>query len=259
MNDKFNISTKYLNRKRIAPFLEQFQSNISNGVSIYSLPPASISEVENSLKHSTFLDYIPEQALAKMKKSDTGFALFINTGSDNAEHMLIIPPVPFNKNYFTETIDIKPFVHAIDIDYVIAIVLVRLGRYTLGVARGEELLTGKTGSGLVHGRHRQGGSSAKRFARHRQKQIEVFLNRICLHCKEQFSPYLGSIDYIIYGGAWTTISELKKHCSFLGDIKAYELPPVLDIPEPKQKVLLKLLEKTYTYQVFQWSKNDYTS
>ncbi len=37
---------------------------------------------------------------------------------------------------------------------------------------------------LVHGRHRQGGSSSHRFERHRDKQIETFLNRVCEHVQE---------------------------------------------------------------------------
>ena len=93
--------------------------------------------------------------------------------------------------------------------------LVRLGSYAIGVCRGDKLVSSKVGTGLVHGRHRQGGSSAHRFERHRDKQIESFLIRVCGHVREQLEPYVKSMDYIVYGGARTTILMAQKYCPWL--------------------------------------------
>ena len=114
-------------------------------------------------------------------------------------------------------------------EYVIALVLVRLGSYAVGVSSGEKLLVSKVGTGLVHGRHRQGGSSSHRFERHRDKQIETFLNRVCEHVQETIGPYVKQLDYIVYGGARDTIQLARKYCPMLQKLGTPELPALLDI------------------------------
>jgi hypothetical protein len=57
----------------------------------------------------------------------------------------------------------------------------------------------------VHSRHRQGGSSAHRFERHREKQIESFFTRVCGHAQEHLEPYLKQLDHVIYGWIFFSI------------------------------------------------------
>jgi hypothetical protein len=137
-------------------------------------------------------------------------------------------------------------------DYSVAFILVRLGSYAIGVCRGEKLLSSKVGTGLVHGRHKKGGSSAHRFERHRDKQIEYFLTRVCQRSREQLEPYVKSIEYIVYGGARTTIQLLQKQCTFLGKLEIPNLPPQLDIPEPRQAVLKAAIGRVWTSAVYEW-------
>jgi peptide subunit release factor 1 (eRF1) len=139
-------------------------------------------------------------------------------------------------------------------DLMIALVLVRLGSYAIGVSRGEKLLTSKVGTGLVHGRHRQGGSSAHRFERHRDKQIETFLNRVCQHAREQLEPYVKSLDYIVYGGARETILLLQKYCPLLMKLETPVLPPLLDIPDPRQAVLETAIGRVWSSTVVEWEE-----
>ena len=54
-------------------------------------------------------------------------------------------------------------------EFILGLIIVRLGEYGVGVFQGENLLSSKVGTGLVHSRHRQGGSSSHRFERHRDK------------------------------------------------------------------------------------------
>jgi len=97
-------------------------------------------------------------------------------------------------------------------DYIIGVVLVRLGSYGIGVCLGDKLVSSMVGTGIVHGKHSKGGSSAHRFERHRDKQIETFLIRVCGHVREQLESYEKSIDYMVYGGARTTILMAQKYC-----------------------------------------------
>jgi hypothetical protein len=149
----------------------------------------------------------------------------------------------------------KPLVDTLRKDHIIALVLVRLGSFGIGVYRGEKRLSSKVGTGLVHGRHRQGGSSAHRFERHRDKQIESFLTRVCRHAREQLEPYVKYLDYIVYGGARTTILLLQKQCPLLGNLRTPALPPLLDIPEPRQAVLETAIDRVWSSTVFKWRED----
>ena len=134
--------------------------------------------------------------------------------------------------------------------------LVRLGAYAVGVSRGETFVSSKVGTGNIHSRHKKGGSSAHRFERHRDKQIEYFFTRICQRAREHLEPYEKSLGYLVYGGARTTIRDLNKQCPFLKKLDTPTLPPLLDIPEPRQAVLKTALDRIWSSTVYEWREED---
>jgi peptide subunit release factor 1 (eRF1) len=149
-----------------------------------------------------------------------------------------------------------PLVDLLQRDRLIGIVLVRLGNYAVGVYRGETRVRSKVGTGLVHGRHRQGGSSAARFRRHREKQIEQFLIRVCEKTGEYLGPYFDTLDHALFGGAWTTIEMLLKQCPLLRRLEDRALPPLLDIPDPKQAILEATVRRLWSSRVIEWEEGD---
>jgi hypothetical protein len=167
----------------------------------------------------------------------------------------VLPPFPVPEKRVIPGIATGPLEDSLRQDYLIALVLVRLGSYGIGVYRGEKRIGSKVGTGLVHGRHRQGGSSAHRFERHRDKQIESFLTRVCRHAREQIEPYVRSLDYIVYGGARTTILLLQKQCPLLANLETTALTPLLDIPEPRQPVLEAAVTRVWSSTVFAWRED----
>jgi hypothetical protein len=167
---------------------------------------------------------------------------------------LVVPPFPTTEKQVTKSLDMASIRSRLENDLVIALVLVRLGSFALGVCEGEKLLTSKVGTGLVHGRHRQGGSSAHRFERHRDKQIETFLNRVCGHVHETIEPYVKKLDYVVYGGARETILQLQKYCPLLMKLATPVLPPLLDIPDPRQAVLEKAVTRVWSSTVVEWKE-----
>jgi hypothetical protein len=212
------------------------------------LPPAA---TEALLKESP----VPPDVTPGLNKiitaSRTGTVVFWGP----AVKFAVIPPFPLPEKRLNQTVDTGPLYAQLSRDYLIAVVLVRLGSYGIGVYRGEQRLGSKVGTGLVHGRHRQGGSSAHRFERHRDKQIESFLTRVCRHAREQIEPYARSLDFIVYGGARTTILLLQKQCPLLGNLKTTSLPPLLDIPEPRQPVLEAAVARLWSSTVYEWSED----
>ena len=235
-----------MNRAKTLEFLDGLAAAPSgDAIAIYLPPGLSREEIGSILKVLPVSAEIMEQLVGTAIESRTGTVIFRN--SDKL--FLVQPPFPVSERYIAQSLDTDKLRLMIARDYVIALVLVRLGSYAVGVARGEKLITSKVGTGLVHGRHRQGGSSSHRFERHRDKQIETFLNRVDGHVKEQIGPYVKSLDYIVYGGARDTIQLMKKYCPLLMRLETPVLPPLLDIPDPRLPVLESAVGRVWSSTV----------
>jgi peptide subunit release factor 1 (eRF1) len=180
--------------------------------------------------------------------SATGAVIFWGSRYKN----LIVPPFPIRDATILEEYSTIHFKSMLARDYTIGIVLIRLGYFSIGVCKGDKLVTSKIGTGLVHARHRQGGSSSHRFERHRDKQMETFFIRVCGHAREQLEPYEKQMDYICYGGAWETIQLFVKYCPFLSKLEKPVLPTLSDTPEPKRDVLEKAAGRIYASTVYEW-------
>ena len=167
---------------------------------------------------------------------------------------LVVPPFPIRDSVIMAGFETEHLKSILEQDYTIGVVLIRLGAYGIGVCKGDKLVASKVGTGLVHARHRQGGSSSHRFERHRDKQMETFFIRVCEHAREQLEPYAKSMDYIVYGGAWETIQLFIKYCPFLSKLNKAVLPALSDTPEPKQAVLEKAAGRVYASTVYDWGE-----
>jgi len=237
-----------ISRVKLIKLLETLQQNASGICSVYvqaGLSPEKIKEQVKSL-----LDPVEpvEDISAFMARSSTGSVLFWGT----RRRYLIMPPFPLDENKIFSVCEVNPLRELLEREFILALVLVRLGSYGIGVFSGQKLLTSKVGSGLVHARHRQGGSSAHRFERHRDKQIEMFFTRICSHVREHLEPYASKIDFLVYGGTRETILEFRKQCHYLNYFDSRTLSRLLTIREPDQSGLLKGLDETWSSRVIEW-------
>ncbi len=247
------VSRKYIfSRARMLNFLDALAGTPGDeAFSLYLPPKLPTADLASVLKE------VPELpgVLAELSKIAGSF----NTGAvifwSPERKIAVLPPFPIAEKAVSDSLDTERLRSLLGCEYLIALVLVRLGSYGIGVFKGEERLSSKVGTGLVHGRHRQGGSSAHRFERHRDKQIEYFLTRVCQRSREQLEPYIKSLNYIVYGGARTTIQLLQKQCSFIGKLAIPTLPPLLDIPEPRQPVLEAAISRVWTSTVYEWQED----
>jgi peptide chain release factor subunit 1 len=163
-----------------------------------------------------------------------------------------MPPFPIIEQKLSNTCEIEPLYSLLHKEFLIALVLLRLGEYGIGVCRGEQLLSSKVGTGLVHARHRQGGSSSHRFERHREKQMETFFTRVCAHAREQFEPYARPLDYLVYGGNRETILDFRKQCHFLHQFDSRTLGLLLNTREPKQSGMVDAIQEVWSSRVIEW-------
>ena len=236
-------------RGRMPDFLGSLDRATDGAACSLYLPPAlSPAEREAGMREVHAPHDSIDESIEIAGRSPTGAVLF----SLPERTCLVLPPFPVGELHRTGFIDTDPLKSLLGRDYTIALVLVRLGSFAVGVCRGEKLLGSKVGTGNIHGRHKKGGSSAHRFERHRDKQIEYFLTRVCRHSREHIEPHLPELDYLVYGGARTTIQLLQKQCEFIARIVTPTLPPLYDIPEPRQPVLETAIGRVWSSTVIEW-------
>ena len=243
------MKKRVLNRTATLAYLDAL-TGVPGKAAAFCLPPHfPPDEMQRVCKEGDIPQDVQPHLIQLAAGSQTGCYVFWSM----EQKCLIMPPFPTTEKQAVQPLDLAQLRSRLEHDQMIALVLIRLGSYAIGVARGEKLLTSKVGTGLVHGRHRQGGSSAHRFERHRDKQIETFLNRVCQHAREQLEPYIKSLDFIAYGGARETILQLQKYCPLLMKLDTPVLPPLLDIPDPRQAVLETAVGRVWSSTVVEFT------
>ena len=240
-----------LTRGKTLEFLKTFATPDEIYLTLYLPPNLPTPELENEFKELPSPANITGEFKILARHSATGSVFFIG----EQHKYMVVPPFPIVEKSVSHSLNTAPLKSLLNRKYWIGIVLVRLGSYAVGFCRGDKLVSSKAGTGLVHSRHRQGGSSAHRFERHRDKQIESFLIRVCGHVREQLEQHLKTLDYIVYGGARTTILELQKHCPLLMNLDKPALPPLLDVPEPRRAVLESAVSRIWSSTIYSWTKD----
>jgi Actinobacteria/chloroflexi VLRF1 release factor len=121
---------------------------------------------------------------------------------------------------------------------VVGVLLVRLGGHAAGVFRGTRLVDSKVGTRLVHGRHRKGGSSSGRFARRRAGQARVALQAATdVAVRVLRAPAeAGELDAVVLGGDRSALATVLSD-SRLAAVRDLAIPRVLDVPDPRLRVL----------------------
>jgi hypothetical protein len=232
-------------------FLDELALTKGKAISVY-LPQGTTQDRVGKLLGKVFAAGATPQGLAEAAAgSRTGAAFFWSP----PQMWLVLPAFPIVEEYITNGCDVEPLRSLLSRDFLIGLVLVRLGAYSIGICRGTELVDSKTGTGLIHARHKKGGSSQARFARHREKQIEQFLERVCGHVREHIEPHARALDYLVYGGARTTILLLRKRCPFLKQFDYRILRMLLDIPDPRKPVLEKSVSTVWSTDVIEWHED----
>jgi len=244
-----------ISRTRLLSLLEEIKANSAEIASLYIPPDSSQTTMERMLLNLADVSPVLLDLKKSIAGSPTGAVVFWGP-----EHRyLVMPPFPINEEISSSSCDIEPLYTLLHREYLLGLVIVRLGAYGIGVYKGETMLSSKAGTGLVHARHRQGGSSAHRFERHRDKQIEMFFTRVCSHIREQFEPYARQMDYIIYGGTKETVLDFRKQCRFLQEFNKQTLDLLLNIREPKKSGLEEGIREAWSSRIIRWDNRQPSS
>ncbi|MFC1988477.1 Vms1/Ankzf1 family peptidyl-tRNA hydrolase, partial [Chloroflexota bacterium] len=221
-----------------------------DAVSLYMLPGTSDSEIEDSMARIK-VQPLPRELNGMVAGSKNGAILFWGRG----RKCLVFPPFPLRERSLFAGYDGESLRGLLETDFRIGLVLVHLGSYAIGICQGEKLISSKVGTGLIHGRHKKGGSSQQRFQRRRQNQANEFLDRVCLHAREQIEPRIKDLDYIVYGGPHHTVLQLQKRCSFLQFPGGRSLP-LMDVPSLRRKVLETAVSRIWSSRIIEWQSDE---
>ena len=220
---------------------------VTGGITLY-VKPGHLHESLRSLEEQR--SWITDELASKIEGSKTGTVIFLSAGTgSNGKCVAILPPFPVEQELIVTGWDGSQLRAIMDTKYTIGVVLLRLGRYAVGVFRGTGLVSSKTDTRYVKGKHSAGGTSQKRFERIRDKQIQKIFKKTCSIVHAQFSPFEDRLDYIFLGGEKFTLQGLLKRCDYLEKMSPKILDRVLNVREPNHKALEKVIETVWESRV----------
>ncbi|GAB3141758.1 acVLRF1 family peptidyl-tRNA hydrolase [Amycolatopsis stemonae] len=118
----------------------------------------------------------------------------------------------------------------------IALVLLRRGAHSVGVAWNGRIELSRTDRRLVQGRSAAGGWSQQRFARRRGGQARQAVQAAAQDVFEVLVPLLSEVDAVVLGGDRRALDELRADRRLAPLFDRAE-PRVLEIGEPSRAVL----------------------
>ncbi len=191
-------------------------------------------------------DDLLEVVLESVGDSDTGMALFVGEG----RALAVCPPFPLVDDITRSGLVSSPLIRLLENDYLIGVVLLRLGRYAVAVLKGQQLLATKTAGRYMKNRHRAGGQSQRRFERSRERLIRELYDKTCETTRTIFAPYEKNIDYVLLGGEASTISGFTDRCRITQDLSDKTLTRRLVIDRPDRKTLNNIAFEAWKSRVY---------
>jgi hypothetical protein len=236
----------YMTRSRLERWLAELEQPEGERIALY-VRPGHLSRYLESRADACgeWLQDI-ESLPPNLGESETGLVLF---WSDEGKYVLL-PPFPVDLDQFLPAWDASYLRSLLDRKYLLGVVLLRLGGYSVGVFEGERLLTSKTGTRFVKGRHRAGGQSQRRFERRRGEQARELFDKACSVVTAKFAPYDKRLDYVFLGGDRLTLRSFLKRCEYLQGLADKTLGRVLSVAKPRYEALREAPSQIWKTRVF---------
>ena len=189
---------------------------------------------------------------AQVRGSDTGLAVFL--GADRV--VAVIPPFPIHDEGLSEGAETAQLARLLNRDLTVGVILLRLGRYAVGVMRREEVVASKAGTRYVKSRHRAGGSSQRRFERSRERLRRELFDAACKMASEVFSPFLQRMDYLLMGGERHTLKGFAQRCSTAQRLAPITLQRTLEVDRPNRKALDRMPHEVWKSRVLVFGRGE---
>ena len=226
--------SRWIGKRGVLALLDDLESS-SEGTHAIHLTPQTARSPDSGR-------YLPEDEpyrsraaaiVSDLAESETGVALYLQ----GERAVAVLPPFPLEADEVSGGANVAPLRRLLSTDLTVGVVMLRLGRYAVGVLRGDTLIASKTDTRYVKHRHRAGGTSQRRFERSRERLVRELYDKACQVVRDVFAPYQRDIDYVLLGGERHTLNGFVKRCRLLQDLRAKTLSRLLDVDRPNQKAL----------------------
>jgi hypothetical protein len=171
-----------------------------------------------------------------IERTEVGAARVTFVGADGAAVDCDPPVPPLARVGVREGFDPAPLLDHVARDRVVGVLLVRLGGHAAGVFSGRRLVASKVGTRPVHGRHRAGGSSQRRFERRRAGQARVALEAAADVAARVLLAHRADLEALVVGGDRRAVAEVLEDRR-LRPLRPLVAERVLDVPDPRLAVL----------------------
>lgn len=240
---------------RVRRLLDELHQDDAGFHSLYLKAGSPLSRVTHPRKLSA--DGMPQpdwvvDAISAVSDSETGVALYWNS----EKVWGVLPPFPIEEDLLSRGLDGSGILDIFERNIVVGVILLRMGRYAIGVVRDNELLVSKTDTRLVKNRHRAGGSSQRRFMRSRDRLIRELYDEACEVTRRMFEPRLSSIDYVLTGGERQTINGFLKRCGFLEKSGLEVMKRLLSVDRPNHKALEGIHREVWKSRVIVFERDE---
>lgn len=185
-------------------------------------------------------------------ESDTGLASFWW----DTRALVVVPPFPIERDQYSQGADTGPLAELLNKNLLLGIVLLRLGRYAVGVLQDDVLVASKSGSRYVKSRHRAGGSSQRRFERSRERLIRELFDKACQVTADVLTPFDGHIDYLLKGGERHTLDGFIRRCTYLQRMAPVTLRRTLEVHRPGREALEHIQHQVWRSRVLVFTRDD---
>jgi hypothetical protein len=129
-----------------------------------------------------------------------------------------------------------------------AVLLVRRGRWAVGVFDGSDLVVSKVDARQVQGRTAAGGWSQQRFARRRGHQTDAVVEHAVETAVRVLLPHVGSVEALFTGGDRGLVDDVLADPR-LATLDAKRREPALEVGDPTKAVLLETPKQFRAVQV----------
>lgn len=180
-------------------------------------------------------------------ETETGAAVFV----EEDRSVVVVPPFPMEAAGAFEGFHAAPLAEGVGRDRLVGVLLVRLGRYAVGVVNNAGLVASKTDTRYVKSRHRAGGSSQRRFERSRERLVRELFDKVCAVAGDVLGPYEGKLEHMLLGGERQTLLGLTKRCPFLKALAPITMRRVLDVRRPGFSALEHVEEEVWKSRVLE--------
>ena len=163
--------------------------------------------------------------------------------------LVVTPPFGLEEEGEHDALRVQPVLDALLAAPTVAVLLVRMGGYAVGVFEGEKLVASKVGTRFVKGRHKKGGSSANRFRRRHGEQERELVDAAAEEAARVLGPWRGRVQHVALGGDRSAVSRVLDSRADLAWLQPLALERFFDVVEPRLRVLEALPYQLYAAKV----------